>query len=74
MFQITCNKKRLDVKEEGLREVKKLNLPKGTKIYYIAVTPEDLQPTITLDVNPLAGMDVFPVYHYPLYRLFDVPG
>ena len=76
MFQITHNRASHGVKEEGLHEVKKLKFPKNTKIYYVAVTPEDLRPTITLDTNLLGGMDRFLVYHYPIDRkgLFDFLG
>ena len=82
IFRITRNKTNLDVKKEGLVQVKKLNLPNRTKMYYVAITPEELHPTITIDRDCLDVIgkgepeNLLPVYHYPVTqsRLFNVPG
>ena len=72
LFKITRDKRSHDVKGEDLLEVKRLKLPKGTKTYYVAVTPEDLRLTITVDKTVLEEVgkggpdEAFPVYRYPI--------
>jgi len=82
ILQITRNNATHDAKEKGLLAVKKLVVPEGTKKLYIAVTPDDLNPTITIRTACLKRLgkgrpeDVFPVYHYPVKQdaLFGVPN
>ena len=48
MFQITRNQKELDVSLGGLRRIDELHLPPNTRKYYVVVTPEAMQPNITI--------------------------
>ena len=48
MFQITRNKKEHDVNEKGLHKIDGLQLPSGTRKYYVVVAPESIYPKTTV--------------------------
>ena len=46
--QITLNTKSHDVNKTGLLRIHKLKLPANTRMYYVVITPEGVEPKITI--------------------------
>jgi hypothetical protein len=51
MLRITLSRTEHDVNEKGLGKVNDLQLPSGTRRYYVVVTPEDIHPKITVPMK-----------------------
>jgi len=71
VFKITRSMSRHYVKAGSLRNIDRLDLPKNVHKYYVAVTPEGIQPNITIPFPQGAEQKeaidaVFPVFHCPV--------
>ena len=75
MFQIAKNREKHDVNPDGLHRVDRLKFPSNACKYYVAVTPKDTWPKITVPMEhfrgqPMVPDTLFPVFHYPVRELF----
>ena len=82
MFQITRNTNEHDVNLGGLQKVDELGLQPNTRKYYVVVTPEGVQPKISVPkkyhkvegVKPQLPENVLHVFNYPIHRDELFPG
>ena len=67
MFQFTRAQELHDANISGLQSVDRLQLPSGTKKYYVAVTPEEFTPMIAVPqeylVEKWKNGESFDVFH-----------
>jgi len=63
MFQITRKRDGHDVKEAGLDMIDTLKLPPNTLTYYVAVTPDGIEPPIQV---PKGRFEDVHVFHHPV--------
>jgi len=69
MFQMTLAKEVHEVKLRGLQKVDDLDIFPGAQRYYVIVTPEKIQPKITVPIEYFEGKEVdktLKVFHYPV--------